>query len=258
MSSSRRLDETLVDRGLCNSAQEAQSLIMQGKVLENDQKEFKSGTAVKPDAALRLLGDTCPYVSRAGLKLESAWKHFGFDIQNKVALDIGLSTGGFTDFLRQNEAKAVFGVDVGYGIVDYGLRQWDGLILLERTNARLLQHEDLKAAADLSFKSGLENEISLVVMDVSFISVMAILPYLLPCLQPGAELVIMIKPQFEAEEHEIEPGGVIANLDLRQTIVTRTRHVIEALGLEVLDLKDSDVSGQKKRNVETFLWARKG
>lgn len=258
MSSSRRLDETLIDRGLCNSIQEAQSLIMQGKILVNELKQVKSGTQVKPDASLRLIGDTCPYVSRAGLKLESAWKQFGFDIEAKIAMDIGLSTGGFTDFLRQHKAKAVFGVDVGYGIVDYGLRQWDGLILLERTNARLLTPEHLKAASDRAGLYDYDTSISLVVMDVSFISVLAILPSLLPCLSDAAELVIMIKPQFEAQEHEIEPGGVISDPIIRAAIIQRTHDAIAALGLEVLGLKDSDISGQKKRNTETFLWARKG
>jgi 23S rRNA (cytidine1920-2'-O)/16S rRNA (cytidine1409-2'-O)-methyltransferase len=230
---------------------------MQGKILVNDQKVQKAGTPTKDDAYIRVLGDTCPYVSRAGLKLESAWRHFQFDIEDKTALDIGLSTGGFTDFLKQHGAKAVFGVDVGYGIVDFTLRQWDKLILLERTNARLLTHTNLKAAADLAGLPGYEDDISLVVMDVSFISVLTILPALLECLNDGTDFVIMIKPQFEAEEHEVEPGGVVSDPETRQEIVTRTRDAISRLGLEVLDMKESDVSGQKKRNIETFLWARK-
>lgn len=258
MSSSARLDETLLNRGLCDSLQEAQSLIMQGKVLVDDQKVHKAGTATKSSAHLRILGDACPYVSRAGLKLESAWKHFGFEIEGNVALDIGLSTGGFTDFLKQHDANAVFGVDVSYGIVDYSLRQWDGLILLERTNARLLKADDLKAAADLASKQGYDDKISLVVMDVSFISVLSILPTLLNILNSGTEFVIMIKPQFEAKEHEVEPGGIISDPDTRRAIVERVRQEIEGFGLSILGLKDSDVSGQKKRNIETFLWARKG
>lgn len=248
-----RLDIVLVERGFCDSLRQAQAFVMDGKILVNDQKLTKPGTLVSQTCKIRVLGHVARYVSRAGDKLHSAWEQFQFEIKDRVALDIGLSTGGFTDFLRSQHVRCVFGVDVSYGIVDFQLRQWPGLLLLERTNARYVTPELLKQTAENSLYPNTYKEISLVVMDVSFISVTTIIPTILNLVQPYAEFVLLIKPQFEATLEELPEGGVIEDPDMRCTIVNRVKHKLQNLGLTLKQECASGVVGTKG-NQEYFLW----
>lgn len=248
-----RLDTLLIQRGYCDHEKQAQAFIMTGKVLINDQKITKPGTSVLQNAHIRILGQTLRYVSRAGDKLHGAWEAFGFDIHNRVALDIGISTGGFTDFLRKHNIQCVFGVDVSYGILDFQLRQWPGLILLERTNAKQLTSIQLKNASDLTPWNTAYEHINLVVMDVSFISVTSILPSIIPLVQPLTDFVILIKPQFEAFPNEIPEGGVISDSELQRTIVDRVKKQLEAMNFLIKGECKSPITGTKG-NQEYFLW----
>jgi len=248
-----RLDALLIRRGYCDSERMAQALIMDGKVLVKDQKIVKPGTPVLETSPIRILGQTLRYVSRAGDKLHGAWEQFHFPIEDKVALDIGLSTGGFTDFLKQHGIRQVFGVDVSYGIVDFQLRQWPHLILLERTNARMLTKEPLSQAAYQAGFPGAEVDISLVVMDVSFISVLAIVPALLHLVRPETDFILLIKPQFEADSNDVPEGGVILDKTLQASIVERVKTSLCGMGLTWKGTCTSPVTGTKG-NQEFFLW----
>src|SRR5437660_11928319 len=188
-----RLDKLLVERGLVPSRERAQALILAGKVLVNEQKIEKSGASVEPDVTLRLLGDDLQYVSRGGLKLERALDHWRIDVNDLVCLDVGASTGGFTDCLLQRGAARVIAVDTGYGQMDFRLRQDPRVRLLEKTNARYLTREQVGETADVA------------VMDVSFISATLVLPAVLHSFFPespderrGRQIIVLVKPQFEA------------------------------------------------------------
>jgi 23S rRNA (cytidine1920-2'-O)/16S rRNA (cytidine1409-2'-O)-methyltransferase len=257
MSKRIRLDEHLTQSHLCSSLKEAQSLIIQGCVIVNNTKILKPGTLIESSSNIHIKSHYCPYVSRAGLKLASAHRSFGFDCHDIVALDIGISTGGFTDFLKKNGAKAVFGVDVGYGIVDYTLRQWSHLILLERMNARHLTKEILAEAAKKQGHPGIERDIRLVVIDVSFISGVRLMPVILECLKPGAHIVLMLKPQFEALPEEVESGGIVSDTKTRERVLNRSLTQLKLQGTTIKGIHESDISGFKKKNKEIFLYLEK-
>ncbi len=195
-----RLDKLLVDRGL-SSRERAQALILAGKVLVNGQKVEKAGAAVESDSEIRLLGEDLKYVSRGGLKLEKALDHWGLDVAGKVCLDVGASTGGFTDCLLQRSAARVVAVDTGYGQMDFRLRQDARVRLLEKTNARYLTPEQIGEAIDL------------VVMDVSFISATLVLPAVINAAFPESKenksMIILVKPQFEAGREFVGKGGIV-------------------------------------------------
>ena len=250
-----RLDKFLVNNRLIDTIQKAQSLIISGNVIVENQKLTKSGTLISENSNVRVLKEDLPYVSRAGEKLESAWHNFDFNINGCIALDLGLSTGGFTDFLLQKEAKYVFGVDVSYGIVDLKIRNNEKLILLERTNARLLKKDHLIKAL---YKSGLPadiaDEISLVVMDLSFISVTKVLPQIKKLVMPGTDFIILIKPQFEADKDQIEAGGVIKSEDQQKAILNDVEKKLAA-NFNLIKSSKSQVKG-KKGNQEYFFWLK--
>lgn len=197
MSNKTRLDVLLTERGLLDSRQKAQATIMSGIVFVNGQRVDKVGTAVSNDALIEIRGTTLPYVSRGGLKLEKAMQTFPLTLTGKICADIGASTGGFTDCMLQNGAKKVYAVDVGYGQLDWKLRNDARVVCMERTNARYLTHEEIPE--DLDFAS----------VDVSFISLKLIFPALYGLLREGGEIACLIKPQFEAGREKVGKKGVV-------------------------------------------------
>ncbi len=197
MSNKTRLDVLLTERGLLDSRQKAQATIMSGIVFVNGQRVDKAGTAVANDAQIEIRGAALPYVSRGGLKLEKAMQTFPLNLHDKICADIGASTGGFTDCMLQNGAKKVYAVDVGYGQLDWKLRNDARVVCMERTNARYLTHEEIPD--ELDFAS----------VDVSFISLKLIFPALYGLLRQGGEIACLIKPQFEAGREKVGKKGVV-------------------------------------------------
>ena len=228
-----RLDHLLVEQQLASTREKAQALIMCGLILVNDKKIDKSGQLVPEDALIRILGNASPYVSRGREKLEGAFQAFQFSIAGKTALDVGLSTGGFSDFLLQNQVKYLFGVDVGYGQTDLKVRNNPKLAILERTNARELNKQDLITAAQKSLvPSNQVENISLVVMDY----------------------IVLIKPQFEAEKSQIGKGGIVKDPADQKAILDK---VAEALSSHFLLIQScySPIKGTKG-NQEYFFWLK--
>jgi len=249
-----RLDRLLVQSGLAPSRERAQALILAGRVLVNEQKLEKAGANVDESAELRLLGDDMPFVSRGGVKLQRALEHWAIDVSGKICLDIGASTGGFTDCLLQHGAAEVIAVDTGYGQMDARLRADSRVRLLEKTNARYLTSELLwppGAARDA---------IGVVVMDVSFISATLVLPAVLGCVRAGnpagsVELVVLVKPQFEAGREQVGKGGIVRDPEAQQQAVTRVAAAVRELGGGGGDIIDSPILGAEG-NKEFLLHAR--
>jgi 23S rRNA (cytidine1920-2'-O)/16S rRNA (cytidine1409-2'-O)-methyltransferase len=237
-----RLDLLLVERGLADSREKAQALILAGQVLVNEQKIEKCGARVATDAAVRLLGEPLKYVSRGGLKLEGALEHFRVDVEGKTCLDIGASTGGFTDCLLQRGAVKVFAVDVGTNQLDWKLRRDSRVVALETTNARYLTFEQIG------------ERVALATMDVSFISAALILPALPPLLEPGAEVLILVKPQFEVGRGQVGKGGIVRDPKLQQEAVSKVSRKLLALGFNEVGATESVLPGAGG-NREFFLHA---
>jgi 23S rRNA (cytidine1920-2'-O)/16S rRNA (cytidine1409-2'-O)-methyltransferase len=235
-----RLDRLLVERGLADSREKAQALILAGQVLVNDQKVEKCGARVPADAELRLAGETPRYVSRAGIKLEAALDHFGVDPSGKVCLDVGASTGGFTDCLLQHGAARVLAVDVGTNQLDWKLRRDPRVVSLEKTNARYLKRETIGEPIDLA------------TMDVSFISATLILPAIPPLLKPQAEILVLAKPQFEAGRGQVGKGGVVRDERVRAEAVARVARKLEQLGFTAVENAESVLPGAEG-NREYFV-----
>src|SRR5208283_3597772 len=217
-----RLDKVLLQRGLAPSRERAQSLILAGRVLVNQQKVEKSGANVADDADIRILGDDPPFVSRGGLKLARALEHWRIDVRGRACMDVGASTGGFTDCLLQNGAAQVIAVDTGYGQIDLRLRGDARVRLLEKTNARYLTVDQVWADA------AERRPVSLVAMDVSFISVRLVLPAVVRCVREsgesgGLEVVVLVKPQFEVGRERVGKGGIVRDAEAQQTAVERVR-----------------------------------
>src|SRR5215831_16772254 len=236
-----RLDRLLVDLGLAPSRERAQRLILAGEVLVGDRPATKPGTMVAADAPLRLRRPPSDYVSRGGEKLAGALDTFGLDVTGQVALDVGASTGGFTDCLLRRGARRVFAVDVGYGQLAWTLRQDARVTVLERTNARHLEASMLAEAPDL------------VTVDVSFISLALVLPAVAAVLRPAGSVIALVKPQFEAGRDQVRKGGVVRDPAVRAAAVARVRDEAQTLGLTVRGESDSVLPGPKG-NREVFLW----
>jgi 23S rRNA (cytidine1920-2'-O)/16S rRNA (cytidine1409-2'-O)-methyltransferase len=236
-----RLDRLLVDRGLVPSRERAQRLILAGEVLVDDRPVTKAGTVVPADAALRLRTPASPYVSRGGEKLAGALDAFALDPSGVVAIDVGASTGGFTDCLLRRGARRVIAVDVGYGQLAWSLRQDARVVVLERTNARALEASMLPEVP------------SFATMDVSFISLTLILRAVTSVVTPDATIVAMVKPQFEAGRGQVGKGGVVRDPAVRAEAVARVRASAEACGLVVRGEADAVIAGPKG-NREVFLW----
>ena len=237
-----RIDKLLVDQGHAASRERAQALILAGRVLVDEQRIDKPGTPVSSDAVIRLLGSDLKYVSRGGLKLEHALAHWSIDLTGLGCVDIGASTGGFTDCMLQSGARSVLAVDTGYGQIAQKLRDDPRVTLRERTNARLLTAGELLTAA--------LPPPSFIAMDVSFISVTLVLPATLSALstqdQPWhGSAVILIKPQFEAGRANIGKGGIVRSAEARQAAIERVQNcVVEQRGTAI-DIIDSPILGME-------------
>lgn len=239
-----RLDILLVERGLAGSRERAKRMIMAGEVLVDGQKIDKAGTTVKPEAEIRLLGHDIPYVSRGGLKLEKAMKEFGVRLQDKVAADIGASTGGFTDCMLQNGAKKVFAIDVGYGQLAWKLRTDERVINMERTNIRSVTPEAL--GEPIEFFS----------VDVSFISLHHIFPVAQAITTPDAMGVCLVKPQFEAGREKVGKNGVVRDPATHREVLHNAMGYAAANGFAVRGLDFSPVKGPEG-NIEYLMFVQK-
>jgi 23S rRNA (cytidine1920-2'-O)/16S rRNA (cytidine1409-2'-O)-methyltransferase len=232
-----RLDKLLVDRGLAASRERAQALILAGKVLVNDQKVEKAGAQVLADAAVRLLGEDLKYVSRGGLKLERALEHWQIDVTGKACLDVGASTGGFTDCLLQRGAARVIAIDTGYGQMDFRLRQDPRVRLREKTNARYLTDDVIGEKVDL------------VAIDVAFISATLILPSVVSAAFPpadercGRQVIVLVKPQFEAGREFVGKGGIVRDEAAQLASVEKVRKALLDLGCVSNDVIESPILG---------------
>ena len=244
-----RLDLLLVSRGLAASRDRAQRLIMAGQVLVDDRVVDKAGTKVLPGAAIRLRGADHPYVSRGGLKLEGALLDLGIDPTGLRCLDLGASTGGFTDCLLQRGAARVVAVDVGTNQLAWRLRQDPRVTSFEQTDVRALTPAHLASLA---------GPVDLVMVDASFISLRLLLPPLPPLLEPGARILALVKPQFEVGRDQVGKGGLVKDDALREAAVEAVSSVARDLGLQVVARSDSRVAGARSGNREVFLLVRFG
>jgi 23S rRNA (cytidine1920-2'-O)/16S rRNA (cytidine1409-2'-O)-methyltransferase len=237
-----RLDRLLVERGLVESRERGHALILAGHVLVQGQKLDKAGVLVPEDAEIRILGEVLPYVSRGGLKLEGALKEFNVSMEGKTALDVGASTGGFTDCLLQHGAEKVYAVDVGYGQLAWKLRQDPRVITIERVNIR-----------DIA-PSFIPEPIDIAVIDVSFISLEKVIPAVLKFLKPDSEIIALIKPQFEVGRGKVGKGGIVRDEAARTASVERVKAFVSNLGLVVKGVSPSPITGQDG-NVEFLIYA---
>jgi 23S rRNA (cytidine1920-2'-O)/16S rRNA (cytidine1409-2'-O)-methyltransferase len=238
----RRLDQLLVERGLAGSRARAQALIMAGQVLVNGARAEKAGHTVAIDSRIELIAAP-RYVSRGGLKLEAALERFSIDVTGRIALDVGSSTGGFTDCLLQHGAARVHAIDVGIGQIDWKLRNDPRVVLHEGVNARYLTFEDIGERA------------SFAACDVSFISVTLILPALAPLLEPEAgEMVILVKPQFEVGRGQVGKGGIVRDPELHRAACERVEKAVKELGFST-GIMESPILGAEG-NKEFLLYAR--
>jgi 23S rRNA (cytidine1920-2'-O)/16S rRNA (cytidine1409-2'-O)-methyltransferase len=233
-----RLDKLLVERGLVPSRERAQALILAGKVLVNDQKIDKSGAPVDSDASIRLLADDLKYVGRGGLKLEKALEHWRINVAGLTCLDVGAATGGFTDCLLQHGAAHVIAIDTGYGQMDFNLRQDPRVRLLEKTNARYLTRE------------AVGRDVDFIAMDVSFISATLVLPAVVRSAFPedetrrrGRQLVVLVKPQFEAGRAQVGKGGIVREENAQLAALEKVRQAVVELGTRATDSIDSPILG---------------
>jgi 23S rRNA (cytidine1920-2'-O)/16S rRNA (cytidine1409-2'-O)-methyltransferase len=242
MAPRQRLDISLVDRGLVQSREKAQALILAGHVTVDGQKAQKAGQPVSAEAQISVV-QPLRYVSRGGLKLEAALREFGISVHDKVCLDVGTSTGGFADCLLQHGARTVHCVDTGAGQIDWKLRTNPNVRLHERTNARYLKPEDIG------------DQVEIITCDVSFISVTLLLPALAQLLQPGGDWIILVKPQFEVGKTQVGKGGIVRDPALHALACHRVQSAMEDLGFSAR-ITDSPILGTEG-NREFLLHARR-
>ena len=235
-----RLDVALVSRGLAESREKAQAMIISGTVFLNGQRADKPGAAFEPDAAIEVHGSLCPYVSRGGLKLEKALQVFPIDVTGITAMDIGASTGGFTDVLLQNGAAHVYSIDVGYGQLDWKLRNDPRVTVMERTNARAMTREQFPDVP------------SLAVMDVSFISIRLILPAAIGVMGNEGRFLTLVKPQFEAGRDRVGKKGVVREAETHRDVLREIMAFVESIGWVVQGMDFSPIRGPEG-NIE-FLY----
>lgn len=240
----QRADQMLVERGLAENRSRAQALIMAGLVYAGERKLAKAGEMLAPDAPIEVRGRDHPWVSRGGLKLAHGLEHFGLDVTGAVALDIGSSTGGFTDVLLANGALRVHAVDVGTNQLAWKLRQDPRVVVLEQTNARALTSAHIPEAVDI------------IVCDASFISLAKVLEAALGFAKPGAHLVVLVKPQFEAGRQEVGKGGVVRDPTVHTRVCEEAAAWVTGRGWRVLGITPSPITGPEG-NVEFLLAAQK-
>jgi 23S rRNA (cytidine1920-2'-O)/16S rRNA (cytidine1409-2'-O)-methyltransferase len=233
-----RLDKLLLERGLTSSRERAQALILAGKVLVGGQKIEKAGAGVDAEAEIRLLGEDLKYVGRGGLKLEKALQHWHIDVTGKVCLDVGASTGGFTDCLLQHGASRVIAVDTGHGQIDFRLRQDARVRLLEKTNARYLTNDQVSEIVDF------------VAVDVSFISATLVLPAVIAAAFPlpaaerrGRQMVVLVKPQFEVGREQVGKGGIVRDEAAQMGAIEKVRLALMAHNCAHMDVTESPILG---------------
>jgi len=239
-----RLDKLVLERGLAPTREKAQALILAGQIHLNGRRADKAGMPVPADARVELVGEPPRYVSRGGIKLEGALEDFSLDPTGKICLDIGSSTGGFTDCLLQHGAARVYAVDVGKGQLDWKLRQDARVVVREGINARHLTPEDIGEPVDW------------VTLDVAFISVAKVLPAALACARPGATFLILVKPQFELSQKQVGKGGIVRDSALHREAVEKVSQAAVEVGLGEIQVRESRLPGAEG-NREFFLCARR-
>ncbi len=239
-----RLDKLLVEKGIVQSRERARALILAGRVVVEGRTIDKPGTQIEMEAQLQLRGEDQPYVSRGGVKLEGALHAFSIDPKGMIVMDVGASTGGFTDCVLQGGAKKVYAVDVGYGQLAWKLQKDPRVVNLERRNIRYLKREEV------------EDEMDLILIDTSFISIEKFLFHLLHFLKKGGSIIGLIKPQFEVGKGEVGKGGVVRESALHQKVIERIEAFSRGLGLRVLGVTESPILGPKG-NKEFFIYLRK-
>ena len=239
-----RLDKLLVERGITPTRERATALIMSGAVLVGDNRVDKAGALIASDAAITVKGNDNPYVSRGGLKLKGALSEFGISVRGRVAFDVGVSTGGFTDCLLQEGTRKVYAIDVGYGQLAWKLRQDDRVILFERTNIRYFSGD------------GIVDDIDIVTVDVSFISLKLVLPVVVNLINEGCAILALIKPQFEAGREEVGKKGVVRDPAVHAKVIDGIIALCEELNLAVQGVCESPITGPAG-NKEFFIYAIK-
>jgi 23S rRNA (cytidine1920-2'-O)/16S rRNA (cytidine1409-2'-O)-methyltransferase len=260
MSYKERLDKVLVSRGLVKSREMAKALIMEGKVFIDGKRTTKPGTSVSEASNISLKGEDLPYVSRGGLKLEAAINFFNIYLNNKIVMDVGSSTGGFTDCLLKLGAKKVYCIDVGYGQLAWALRTDPRVVVMERTNIRYLadivksQKSKVKGQ---EFEDLLKSDIDMVTVDVSFISLTKVIPSVVGFIREEGEILALVKPQFEVGKGEVGRGGIVREEEKRLKAVKYVQENSEKLGLKTVGIFQSPVAGQKG-NIEYFLYMKRG
>ena len=240
-----RLDQLVFDLGLAESRERAKTTVMSGLVFVNGQRADKPGMQVSPDVNVEVKGTALPYVSRGGLKLEKALKVFTIDVNGKVCIDCGASTGGFTDVLLKNGAAKVYSVDVGYGQLAWSLRNDERVVNMERTNIRYISSEQIPEPLDIC------------VMDLSFISVKLVLPAVCALLKDDAQLVCLIKPQFEAGREEVGKKGVVRDKAVHLSVIESVLSFAPTVGMTVMGLDFSPIKGPEG-NREYLCYMKKG
>ena len=236
-----RLDQLVFDRGLAESREKARALILAGAVTVNGQRADKPGHSVPVDVQVEIAGRS-PYVGRGGYKLAAAIDHFAIPVEGAVCVDIGASTGGFTDCLLQRGAARVHSIDVGHGQLDWKLRNDPRVIVKEGVNARYLTPADVGEPCDLA------------VCDVSFISVTLIVPVVPPLLKPGGRMVILVKPQFEVGKGEVGKGGIVRDASLQQAACDRVKSAVEALGFQTALIDSPILGAEGNREFLLYGW----
>jgi 23S rRNA (cytidine1920-2'-O)/16S rRNA (cytidine1409-2'-O)-methyltransferase len=254
-----RLDKIIASKGLVKSRELAHSLILEGKVFVDGKKITKPGTLFGEMADIFLKEPEMPYVSRGGLKIEAALNFFAVDVKDKVIMDVGSSTGGFTDCLLKRGAKTVYCVDVGYGQLAWSLRKDPRVVLLERTNIRYIDSEIEKQESKFNgpeFKDLLTGNIDMAAIDVSFISLTKVVPSVIKFLKETGEVLALVKPQFEVGKGEVGKGGIVREEEKRLKAVGAVREYLKKLGLRAAGMFESPVHGQKG-NIEYFLYMKR-
>lgn len=239
-----RLDLLLVKKGFFQSREKAKRSIMAGIVFVDGQRSDKAGNMIDIDAEIEVKGSSCPYVSRGGLKLEKSIKDFKLRLQNKICMDIGASTGGFTDCMLQNGARKVYSIDVGYGQLDWKLRRNERVINIEKCNVRYLDFDLIKEPIDF------------ISIDVSFISLRLVFPVVVKLLSKEGEMVCLIKPQFEAGRSQVGKKGIVKDMEIHKEVIQKVIEYAKYNGLHPYDISYSPITGAKG-NIEFLLYVGK-
>jgi 23S rRNA (cytidine1920-2'-O)/16S rRNA (cytidine1409-2'-O)-methyltransferase len=240
----QRIDILLVEKGFFSSREKAKASIMAGIVYADNQKVDKAGEEISIDSIIEVRGNACPYVSRGGLKLEKAVNEFGLNMAGKVCMDIGASTGGFTDCMLKNGALKVYAIDVGYGQLDWKLRQDNRVVVMERTNIRYVTEKDISEKIDFAS------------IDVSFISLTKVLPVAFNLITDSGEVVCLIKPQFEAGREQVGKKGVVRDPKVHEEVINKVIGFSKELGFKIKNLSFSPIKGPEG-NIEFLLYLSK-